>query len=353
MGELDRRARDASVVVENVHMSYTVRTSGSGSRRALDRATRKLLGLGSKEKVDALKGVSLVARRGEFVGVVGANGSGKSTLLRLIAGVERPSEGRILARRQPTLLGVNAALQASLSGAANVRLGCLAMGMTPEQADGVFDDVVELSALGDAIYRPMGSYSSGMGARLRFAIAVAARPSILLIDEALSTGDATFAERSKQAMNQMLEEAGTVFLVNHAAKVIQDLCTRAVWLHKGAVVMDGEAEYVAEKYRWWAWNLAKGEHDTAEKLLAQATEEGEAESVHVLTTAPIRMQEPRHSSRIRVSRRHRSRTVVPEREPIPVRRPTIETDMLPVVSESQVVLQPADQTPVARHAKRK
>ncbi|GAA4283366.1 ABC transporter ATP-binding protein [Brevibacterium daeguense] len=354
MAELDPRARDASVVVENVHMSYTVRTSGSGSRRPLDRATRKLLGLGSKERVHALKGVSLVARRGEFVGVIGANGSGKSTLLRLIAGVERPDEGRILARRQPTLLGVNAALQSSLSGAANIRLGCLAMGMSPEQADAAFDEVVELSALGDAVYRPMGSYSSGMGSRLRFAIAVAARPSILLIDEALSTGDATFAERSEQAMSQMLEDAGTVFLVNHAAKVIQDLCTRAVWLHKGEVVMDGEAEHVAEKYRWWAWNLAKGNHETAEKLLTQAVEEGEAESVHVLSTSPMHMEEPRHSSRVRISPRHRSRSVVPEREPIPVRRPTIETDMLPVISENQIVLRPpAEETPVARHAKRR
>lgn len=354
MGELDPRNRGASVVAENVHMRYTVRTSGSGSRSSLARARKTLLGTGSKQTVYALRGVNFVARSGEFIGVIGANGSGKSTLMRLMAGVERPNEGRILARRQPTLLGVNAALQASLSGAANVRLGCLAMGMTPNQADSVFDEVVELSALGDSIYRPMGSYSSGMGARLRFAIAAAARPSILLIDEALSTGDATFAERSKQAMDRMLGDAGTVFLVNHAAKVIQEMCTRAIWLHHGQVIMDGEAKSVAEKYRWWAWNVAKGEPEVAEKLLIQAIEEGESEYVHVLTNAPHVEMTPRHSSRIKRRKSREPRPVTAPRAPIEVRDPTIATDMLPQVSENQVVLSAAaSRIPAARHARRR
>lgn len=354
MGELDPRNQGASVVAEDVHMSYTVRTSGSGSRSSLSRAKNKLLGTGSKQTVHALRGVNFIARRGEFIGVIGSNGSGKSTLMRLIAGVERPDEGRILALRQPTLLGVNAALQASLSGAANVRLGCLAMGMTPEEADAVFDEVVELSALGDSIYRPMGSYSSGMGARLRFAIAVAARPSILLIDEALSTGDATFAKRSEAAMQQMLADAGTVFLVNHAAKVIQEMCTRAIWLHEGEVIMDGEADAVAERYRWWAWNLAKGEVETADRLLAQAVEAGESEYVYVLPGAPSEHLVPRHSSRARRSRRARSRPVVVRPEPIPVREPSIATGPLPQVPESQVVLRPStSRVPATRHARRR
>lgn len=302
MGELDVVGSEVSVVVSDVRMSYDVKVnaahSGGRAGKVLSALTRS-----KRETVEALKGVSLIANRGEFVGIIGANGSGKSTLLRLIAGVERPTSGQILARRQPTLLGVNAALQQSLSGAENVKLGCLAMGMTPEQADAAFDDVVELSALGKAIHRPMGTYSSGMGSRLRFAIALAARPSILLIDEALATGDATFAERSKQAMDQMLDDAGTVFLVNHAAKTIQELCTRAVWLHDGEVIMDGPAEEVAERYRWWAWNVAGGKEDVAEGLLAKAIADGNGQDVHVIEEAPHLVEEPRHATRRRGRRR--------------------------------------------------
>ena len=297
MGSLESRGRDAAVVVDDVHISYSVQVNNPHGR--LGRVRQKFLGNAGKQKVHALRGVSLVARKGEFIGVIGANGSGKSTLLRLIAGVERPDEGQILARSQPTLLGVDAALQPALSGADNVRLGCLAMGMTPQQAEAVFDDVVELSALGDSIYRPMGSYSSGMAARLRFAIAVANRPSILLIDEALSTGDATFAQRSSEAMDEMLENAGTVFLVNHAAKVIQEMCSRAIWLHEGQIIMDGPADEVAEKYRWWAWNVAKGEDETAERLLEKAIAEGDPEVVEVLQAAPMEMLQPRHFSGVK------------------------------------------------------
>src|SRR5690606_6977869 len=130
------------------------------------------------------------------------NGSGKSTLLRTLAGLEPPSSGTVLTSAKPVLLGVSAALIPDLTGAENVKLGALAMGLTPEQADAAFDQVVELSALGDAIDLPMRTYSSGMAGRLKFAISLAANPEILMIDEALATGDATFAERSKKAMDQ-------------------------------------------------------------------------------------------------------------------------------------------------------
>ncbi|MCT1656924.1 ABC transporter ATP-binding protein [Brevibacterium luteolum] len=352
MGELDPRGRGASVVVADVHMRYTVRTSNDRGRVA--RARRKFFGRGGKQTVHALRGVNLVARQGEFIGLIGANGSGKSTLLRLIAGVERPDEGQILARRKPALLGVNAALQPALSGAENIRLGCLAMGMTPGQASAVFDEIVELSALGESIYRPMGSYSSGMGARLRFAIAVAARPSILLIDEALSTGDATFAQRSEEAMENMLDNAGTVFLVNHAAKVIQEKCTRAIWLHEGQVIMDGVASVVAEKYRWWAWNVANREMETAAKLLQQAIKEGEPEIVQILPAVPKRQLHPRHFSGVKRRRSDRSVKERPGQSRVPVREPALVTDLMPEVSPNQVVLSlPRRRIPAARHARRR
>lgn len=287
-----------TIVAQNVQVRYKVNTKDPGARSTgLRRIGNAMLGRRGQTTVRALRGVNLVASEGEMVGIVGANGSGKSTFLRNIAGVEQPDRGRILVRYQPLLLGVSAALQSALSGSENVRLGCLAMGLSPEEAAEAFDYVVEVSALGAAIHRPMGTYSSGMSARLSFAIALAARPKILLIDEALSTGDATFAERSERAMDELLAKAGTVLLVNHAAKVIQELCTRAVWMHKGEILMNGPAEAVAEKYRWWAWNVAKGEEDIADKLLHDVVSNAVKEEIDVIDPELIRAPIPRHAAR--------------------------------------------------------
>jgi teichoic acid transport system ATP-binding protein len=188
----------------------------------------------------------------------------------VIAGLETPTAGRVLASATPTLLGVNAALVPDMSGLANVRLGLLAMGKTPEEVGEAIPDVLDLAGIGDSIHLPMKTYSSGMGARLRFAIAAASRPEILLIDEALATGDAATKERSEARMAQIREEAGTVFLVSHAAQTIEEMCTRAIWLHRGELVLDGPAYETARAYRWWAWNLAKGETEKAEGLLEDA-----------------------------------------------------------------------------------
>jgi teichoic acid transport system ATP-binding protein len=250
---------DASVVVQDVRMTYRVNAEeGDGHRRRLwRRATR----------VHALQGVSLVAHQGETIGILGHNGSGKSTLLRIIAGLESPTSGTVLATSTPTFLGVNAALQPELTGSRNVRLGLLAMGLTPKETEAAVPDVLELAALGPAIRRPMKTYSSGMGARLRFAIAAAAQPDILLIDEALATGDAATKARSDQRMKKIREQAGTIFLVSHAAQVIEEMCTRAIWLHEGQIISDGPAEQTARAYRWWAWCEAQGDTDKARGVL--------------------------------------------------------------------------------------
>lgn len=294
----DPEIQEPNIIAENVQICYTVNTNDPGLRaKGLRRVGNSLFGRQGQTTVRALRGVNFVARESEMVGIVGANGSGKSTFLRNVAGVEQPDRGRILVRYQPLLLGVSAALQPALSGSENVRLGCLSMGLSPEGATEAFDYVVELSALGAAIHRPMGTYSSGMGARLRFAIALAARPKILLIDEALSTGDATFAERSERAMDELLAETGTVLLVNHAAKVIQELCTRAVWMHRGEILMNGPAEAVAEKYRWWAWNVAKGKEDIADKLLHDVVSNAVKEEINILEPELIKNPIPRHAAR--------------------------------------------------------
>lgn len=285
------------MAVDDIHVRYRTPSSDSEVRRTASRPARvlnRLLGREPTVVVRALAGISLVARAGEAIGIVGLNGSGKSTLLRIIAGLEKPLRGQVLAATRPVLLGVNAALLPELTGQQNVRLGCLAMGMNPTQAADAYRDIVELAGIGTAIHHPMKTYSSGMSARLKFAIAAAANPRILLIDEALATGDAAFRERSEERMTALRADAGCVFLVSHAAKSVEETCTRAVWLHKGRLVMDGDAYTVAQKYRWWAWNLAKGEEQKASGLLDDAFRQGFDTAVRVFPT-PDAIVVPRHA----------------------------------------------------------
>lgn len=256
-----------TVQITDVSVTYDTETEPPADSNPLHKLAHSVVSRVSRTKVHALKNISLTVRQGEHVGLVGSNGSGKSTLLRVIAGVQPPEQGTVLASATPMLLGVNAALMPAMSGRANVRLGLLALGFSPKEIVEVAPRVLELAQIGEAINRPMSTYSSGMGARLRFAIAAASNPEILLIDEALGTGDAAFAERSARTIKRIREQAGTVFLVSHAAQTIEKMCTRAVWLHQGEVITDGDAVLVARTYRQWAWQIAQENPAAAEKVM--------------------------------------------------------------------------------------
>lgn len=152
---------------------------------------------------------------------------------------------------QPSLLGVNAALMNDLTGERNVILGGLAMGMTREQVRERYQSIVDFSGInekGDFITLPMRTYSSGMAARLRFAIAAAKDHDVLMIDEALATGDRKFQIRSEARIRELRKEAGTVFLVSHSNKSIRDTCDRVLWLEKGELLMDGPTDEVLKAY---------------------------------------------------------------------------------------------------------
>ncbi|WP_394277419.1 ABC transporter ATP-binding protein [Luteococcus sp.] len=259
-----------SVVVEDVVVRYRSEMGRATQRRGLGRMSELVLPSRRTEVVEALKGVSFTVHEGEHLGILGANGSGKSTLLRVVAGLQTPHSGQVSATATPVLLGVQAALVNQLSGRRNVTLGLLALGHSPERAAELMPEVVELAGIGTAIDRPMSTYSSGMSARLTFAIAAAAEPEILLIDEALGTGDAAFAKRSEETIERIRERAGTIFLVSHAAQTIETMCTRAIWLHMGELIADGDARTVARTYRWWAWKTASKEFEIADRVLSQA-----------------------------------------------------------------------------------
>jgi teichoic acid transport system ATP-binding protein len=198
--------------------------------------------------VHAVNDVSFDVRIGEAVGIVGSNGSGKSTLLRAVAGLQALESGSIKVRGSAHLLSVSGALKPTLSGFRNVLLGGLAMGMSREEIDAQMDGIVEFSGLGEAMARPMKTYSSGMKARLSFSIATLRVPEILLIDEALAVGDKEFRAQSLQRVNEIRDQAGTILMVTHNLNEIRESCTRAVWLEKGVLVADGDVADVLGQY---------------------------------------------------------------------------------------------------------
>lgn len=253
MAAPETSARTPSVIASDVSITYRVYGSGrqadeedpsSVVRRLLRRGSQ---GIGVRE-VQAVRNVSFVAYQGESVGLVGRNGSGKSTLLRSIAGVVPPTSGQIWLNGKASLLGVNAVLLPKLSGRRNIWIGAQALGLTPHQVREKIDDIIAFADIGEFIDLPMSSYSSGMGARLRFAISTAAVPDILVVDEALATGDAEFRASAEERIDEIRRAAGTVFLVSHSARTVKSMCTRAIWLEQGRVLMDGEAEPVVDAY---------------------------------------------------------------------------------------------------------
>ncbi|MFI5805195.1 ABC transporter ATP-binding protein [Streptomyces sp. NPDC051561] len=256
MAERDKQGRIPTVIADDVHIVYRVHTGGGGkggATAALNRIVRGKKGEDTRgvRKVHAVRGVSFTAYRGEAIGLIGSNGSGKSTLLRAIAGLLPAESGKVYTDGQPSLLGVNAALMNDLTGERNVILGGLAMGMSREQIRERYQSIVDFSGInekGDFITLPMRTYSSGMAARLRFSIAAAKDHDVLMIDEALATGDRKFQIRSEERIRELRKEAGTVFLVSHSNKSIRDTCDRVLWLEKGELLMDGPTEEVVKAY---------------------------------------------------------------------------------------------------------
>ena len=243
-----------SVVCSGLDIVYTVfgakqkGTDTGGELPLVERLLARRNPVSSVRKVHAVKDVSFVVNHGEAVGIIGRNGSGKSTLLRAIAGLMPPTNGRVWAAGRPSLLGVNAVLLTGLTGAKNVMIGGLALGLTPAQVRERYPGIVDFSGIGDFVDLPMSAYSSGMGARLRFAISTAAAPDILMIDEALATGDAEFQARSRDRIAEIRREASTVFLVSHSNAAIRDSCDRVLWMEQGRLVMDGPTDEVVRAY---------------------------------------------------------------------------------------------------------
>jgi teichoic acid transport system ATP-binding protein len=232
------------VVVDDVHVIYKVFGTGKKANAAKGSQAKKT----RMREVHAVKGVSFVVYEGETVGIVGSNGSGKSSLMRAIAGLFPATKGAVYTFAKPTMLGVGAALLPNLTGEKNIMLGGLAMGYGKKEIAAASESIINFSGLREFIDLPMRTYSQGMSARLRFSIAASKKHDILIIDEALAVGDRQFRMKAEEKIRQMRQEAGTVFLVSHNMKSIQDTCNRVIWLEKGVLLMDGEPKAVCDAF---------------------------------------------------------------------------------------------------------
>lgn len=197
----------------------------------------------NKSKTDfwALDKVTIDVRLGETVGLMGHNGSGKSTLLKILGGILAPTSGEVYRRgRVAALLELGAGFHQDLSGRENVYLNAAILGMSTEDTDNVFEQIVEFSGIGEFIDSPVKFYSSGMYVRLAFAVAVHSDPDLLLVDEVLAVGDEPFQAKCIDKIREFQREGRTIILVSHAAEQVADICNRAVVLDKGVVVHDGD-----------------------------------------------------------------------------------------------------------------
>jgi ABC-type polysaccharide/polyol phosphate transport system ATPase subunit len=200
--------------------------------------------------IEALRGVSFQVPAGSVYGVIGRNGAGKSTLLRTIAGILPPTAGRVAVwGRVSPLLSLGVGFNRELTGRDNILLGGLTAGLTSAEVYANYDQVEEFAGLGDAIDFPMRTYSSGMFGRLAFAVAAHLKPEILLIDEALSAGDAAFKQKSMNKISELCAtQECTVLIVSHGLEVVKQLATGCVWLDRGIVRAEGPANDVVAAY---------------------------------------------------------------------------------------------------------
>lgn len=198
----------------------------------------------------ALKDVSLDIRQGETIGIIGRNGSGKSTLLQMICGTLFPTTGVIQTRgRIAALLELGAGFNPEFTGRENVYMNGTVLGLSQREIDARFDDIASFADIGEFIDRPVKQYSSGMYARLAFAVAINVDPDILVVDEALAVGDEPFQRKCFARIEQIKQKGGTILFVSHASNIITALCDRALLLHEGAAILSGSPKRVIGRYQ--------------------------------------------------------------------------------------------------------
>jgi len=233
---------EPAIVAESITKQY----------RLFSNKTNKLIEL-VKEKnkrvlMNALKDITFTVEKGECLGLVGLNGSGKSTLANIIAGTVQPSYGNIQVNGEAACISVSVGLNPSLTGMENIEYKCLLLGFHPDAIKELIPKIVEFTDIGAYINQPVKYYSSGMSARLGFAISINLDPDILVIDEGLSVGDPSFTDKCLNSMNSFRERGKTVVFVSHSMETIKAFCSKALWLEYGRKREIGKIEEVCTAY---------------------------------------------------------------------------------------------------------
>ena len=197
----------------------------------------------------ALKDVSFEVKKGEAWGIIGTNGSGKSTLLKLICGILKPYKGMVSVHGSVApLIELGAGFEGDLTASENIYLNGAVLGYDKHFMKDHFDEIVDFAELWDFLEMPIKNYSSGMSARLGFAIATVVRPDILICDEVLSVGDYAFQQKCEKRMNEMRDEGTTLLYVSHSMESVRQVCDHVLWLQKGTVIDMGDVDVVTEQY---------------------------------------------------------------------------------------------------------
>ncbi|RYM02130.1 teichoic acids export ABC transporter ATP-binding subunit TagH [Sporolactobacillus sp. THM7-7] len=262
---------EKSVIVNHVTKIYKMYTKTS--EKVLDLISPR----GCGKSFYALEDVSFEADKGDVVGIIGVNGSGKSTLSNIISGVIPPTSGTVQVNGEASLIAIQSGLNNQLTGRENVELKCLMLGFNKKEIMELAPSIIEFADLGDFIDQPVKTYSSGMRSRLGFAISIHIDPDILVIDEALSVGDQTFADKCLDKMNAFKKSGKTIFFISHSIGQMKRFCEKALWIQNGKVEDHGLMKDVMPRYEQFIKaykKMSKAEqHEYLEKARRRRTVE--------------------------------------------------------------------------------
>lgn len=235
------------IEVENLSIKFNKSTERVDNIK--EYIIRKIKGQMKYEEFWALGGVSFSICKGETVGIIGLNGSGKSTLLKVIAGVLKPANGIVCVHGSVApLIELGAGFDPDLSARENIFLNGAVLGHSRKEMQTLFEEIVEFSELRDFLDVPVKNFSSGMQARLGFSIATAVIPDVLIVDEVLGVGDHKFQKKCYRRMQKIISSGATVLFVSHSIEQVKEICSRAIWIERGKIVMDGEVNEVCDNY---------------------------------------------------------------------------------------------------------